>query len=171
MKVLSALVAAVLAFGTIGALADDWRLYQNERYGTTIEYPPSFKPLPPPDNNDGRKFESADGGAFSVFASFNALDYSLVEYRDSILKNLDAGSVVTYQAQSQTDGDDWFVISGTKGDDIFYEKHRLSYRGEMIESLVISYPASLKATYDPIVARMAKSFRSGSGFQTPTRKR
>jgi len=40
----------------------------------------------------------------------------------------------------------------------------------MIEGLVISYPASLKATYDPIVARMAKSFRSGSGFQTPRSK-
>jgi len=171
MKVLSALVAAVLACGTVGASADDWRLYQNERYGTTIDCPPSFKPLPPPDNNDGRKFESADGASFSVFASFNALDYSLAQYRDSVLKNLDAGSVVTYQAQGRTDGDDWFVISGTKGDDIFYEKHRLSYRGEMIEGLVISYPASLKATYDPMVARMAKSFRSGSGFQTPTSKR
>ena len=107
---------------------------------------------------------------FSVFASFNALDYSLAQYRDSVLKNLDAGSVVTYQAQGRTDGNDWFVISGTKGDDIFYEKHRLSYRGEMIEGLIISYPASMKATYDPIVARMAKSFRSGSGFQTPRSK-
>ena len=171
MKILSVFVAAVLGWGIVGAAADDWRLYQNERYGTTIDYPPSFKPLPPPDNNDGRKFESADGGAFSVFASFNALDYSLVEYRDSILKSLDAGSVVTYQAQGRTDGDDWFVISGTKGDDIFYEKHRLSYRGEMTEGFVISYPARLKETYDPIVARMAKSFRSGTGFQTPSRKR
>jgi hypothetical protein len=171
MKIMSALVAAVLGCGIVGAAADDWGIYQNERYGTTIEYPASFKPLPPPDNNDGRKFESADGGIFSVFASFNALDYSLAEYRDFILKNLDAGSVVTYQAQGRTDGDDWFVISGTKGDDIFYEKHRLSYRGEMMEGLVISYPAQLKETYDPIVARMAKSFRSGRGFQTPSRRR
>jgi hypothetical protein len=35
------------------------------------------------------------------------------------------------------------------------------------EDFVISYPAALKQTYDPIAARMAKSFRSGSGFQTP----
>ena len=47
MKVLSALAAAALACGIVGAWANDWRLYQNERYGTTIEYPPSFKPLPP----------------------------------------------------------------------------------------------------------------------------
>jgi hypothetical protein len=31
----------------------------------------------------------------------------------------------------------------------------------------ISYPAALKQTYDPIVARMTKSLRSGTGFQTP----
>jgi hypothetical protein len=37
----------------------------------------------------------------------------------------------------------------------------------MTEDFVISYPAALKATYDPIVARMAKSFRSGIGFQSP----
>ena len=36
----------------------------------------------------------------------------------------------------------------------------------MIEGLVISYPASLKATYDPIVARMAKSFHAGVGINT-----
>jgi hypothetical protein len=39
----------------------------------------------------------------------------------------------------------------------------------MSEGFVMSYPPALKATYDPIVARMAKSFRSGSGFQTPKR--
>ena len=33
----------------------------------------------------------------------------------------------------------------------------------------MSYPAALKEIYDPIVARMAKSFRSGSGFQAPKR--
>ena len=167
MKALPALVAAMLAWSIVGTLADDWRTYQNERYGTTIEYPASFKPLPPPDAGDGRKFESTDGGAFAVFASFNAEDYDLAKYRDFILKNLDAGSFVTYQAN----GTDWFVVSGSRGDDIFYEKHLLSHRGEMTEGLVISYPARLKETYDPIVARMAKSFRSGSGFQTPRGKR
>jgi hypothetical protein len=37
----------------------------------------------------------------------------------------------------------------------------------MTENFVMSYPASLKETYAPIIARMAKSFRPGAGFQTP----
>ena len=96
---------------------------------------------------------------------YNALDFDLAQFQDFIQKNLKAGEVVTYRAH----GEDWFVISGTHGDDVFYERHLLSHRGEMTEGFVISYPARLKATYDPIVARMSKSFRAGSGYQTPAK--
>jgi hypothetical protein len=151
---------------TRNAAADDWRTYHNDRYGTTIEYPDIFKPGTPPDNNDGLKFKSADGADFSVFASYNALDFDLAGFREFTVKNLDAGAVVTYQAH----GDNWFVISGTMGADrIFYERHILSHGKEMTEGFVMSYPAGLKQKYDPIVARMAKSFRPGTGFQTPAK--
>ncbi len=142
-----------------------WLTYQNNRYGTTIDYPDIFKPQRSPDNDDGRDFKSADGADFWVAASYYtyALDLDLAGYRDSILKNLDKDAVVTYQAS----GKNWFVVSGTKGDDIFYERHMLMHGAQLTEDFGISYPAALKATYDPIVARMAKSFRPGKGFQSP----
>ena len=142
---------------------DNWLIYQNDRYGTTIDYPDRFKAQPPPDNNDGRAFKSADGANFSVSASYNAFDFDVAGYRDFIVKNLDPAAAVTYEAH----GDNWFVISGTKGADIFYERHLLSHAAQMTENFVMSYPASLKTTYDPIVTRMAKSFRPGTGFQSP----
>jgi hypothetical protein len=148
------------------ARADTWLLYQNDRYGTTIDYPAIFKPETSPDADDGRAFKSAGGAKFSVSASYAGIDFTLATYRDFILKNLPAGETVTYQASGKT----WFVISGTKGSDVFYERHMLSHGGEMTEDFVISYPASGKPTYDPIVARMAKSFRSGEGFQTQKAK-
>jgi hypothetical protein len=162
---LMAAVAIVLrALPLLVAAADDWRIYQNERYGTTIDYPAIFKPGTPPDNGDGLKFTSSDGAAFSVFASYNALDFDLAGFQDSVVKNLDADQTITYRAH----GDTWFVISGTKGGNgIFYQRHMLSHGGEMTEGFVMSYPAALKQKYDPIVARMSKSFRPGSGFQTP----
>ncbi|MGB6731229.1 MAG: hypothetical protein WBE84_08720 [Xanthobacteraceae bacterium] len=98
---------------------------------------------------------------FAVWASYFALDLTLAKYRDYIVKNLDPSSTVTYE----TRGKNWFVISGTKTGNIFYEKHLLSHG--MNEDFVMSYPASAKQVYDPIVARMAKSFRSGKGFQSP----
>jgi hypothetical protein len=170
------LLTAVLSFATAVAPAvaqtsstPNWRTYQNDRYGTTIDYPDLFKAEPPPDNDDGRRFKSADGAEFAVFASYGALDFDLAGYQKYILEKLGPGKAVTYQAH----GEDWFVISGTEGDGIFYERYRLSHGKAMadgfVEGFVMSYPAALKQAYDPIVARMAKSFRSGSGFQSPKR--
>jgi hypothetical protein len=168
------LLAAVLCFATAAAPAvaqtsgaPHWRTYQNDRYGTTIDYPDLFKAEPPPDNDDGRRFKSADGAEFAVFASYGALDFDRAGYQKYILEKLGPGKAATYQAH----GDDWFVISGTEGDGIFYERYRLSHGKEMgfVEGFVMSYPAALKQTYDPLMARMAKSLRSGPGFQAPKR--
>jgi hypothetical protein len=157
---LAAVLLALVLGG--GAFAGDWLTYHNDRYGTTIDYPGSFKPQPAPDSDDGRAFKAADGAKFLVSAAYNALDFNVAKYRDFVVKNLDPGAKVTYEAR----GDNWFVISGTKDADVFYERHLLSHAAQMTEDFVISYPAALKQSYDPIAARMAKSFRSGSGFQT-----
>jgi hypothetical protein len=159
---LAAMVTAILLAAS-AAEAGNWLTYHNDRYGTTIDYPDVFAMQRPPDSDDGREFKSPDGADFIVAALYNALDFDLAKYRDFIVKNLDAGATVTYQAH----GDDWFVLSGTKGDRIFYEKHLLSHDAQMTEDFFISYPTSAKQTYDPIVARMAKSFRPGKGFQLP----
>jgi len=156
----------ILQLSANAAGAADWLTYQNDRYGTTIDYPGTFKPQPPPGDDDGREFKSTDGADFSVFASYNALDFDLAAFQAFTIKNLASGQVVTYQAH----GADWFVISGTSDSDIFYDKYLLSHGGQMTEGFVMSYPAALKQTYNPIVTRMAKSFRSGTGFQTPAAK-
>ena len=163
-------LVACAVFGCVGlgvfvdpAKADRWLTYHNDRYGTIIDYPDQFKPEPPPDADDGRRFKDPAGVEFAVYASYNALDFNLAKYQDYILKNLDPGLVVTYQAH----GDNWFVISGTNGDSIFYERHLLSHRGEMTETFSITYPAATKLSYDALVARMAKSLRPGKGFQSP----
>jgi hypothetical protein len=72
------------------ALADVWHTYHNDRYGTTIDYPSVFKPGTPPGNDDGLAFASADGAEFSVFASYNALDFDLAGFQDFVAKNLGA---------------------------------------------------------------------------------
>jgi hypothetical protein len=163
---LIAMVTAILLAAT-AAKADDWLTYQNDRYGTTIDYPAVFKMQPPPDADDGRNFKTGDGADFTVSASYFAATYfapdlTVAKYHNYIIKNLDRGSTIIYERR----GKDWFVISGVKGDGIFYEKHLLSHGAQMNEDFVMCYPAALKETYDPIVARMAKSLRPGTGFQS-----
>jgi hypothetical protein len=158
------LVAMIILNAAGAAFGEAWRTYHNERYGTTIEYPNYFRPGKPPASNDGLMFTSTDGASFSVFASYNALDFDLAGYEDFIVKNLETGKVITYRAR----GGNWFVISGTAGaDGVFYERHLLAHGGQMTEGFVMTYPGRLKQKYDPIVARMAKSFRQGPGFQAP----
>ncbi len=165
---LRATLLGAIATSAVGtASAETWRTYHNDRYGTTIEYPGHFRPGNPPDANDGLAFTSPDGASFSVFASYNALDFDLAGYQDFIVKDLEPGRVITYRAH----GRDWFVISGTAGaDGVFYERYLLSHGGEMTEGFVMSYPSRLKQKYDPVVARMAKSFRPGEGYQTPPKR-
>ena len=93
------------------ALADDWRTYHNDRYGTTIDYPSVFKPGTPPGNDDGLAFASADGVEFSVFTSYNAFDFDLAGFQDFVAKNLGADAVITYRAH----GDDWLSSQARKG--------------------------------------------------------
>jgi hypothetical protein len=158
-------VLCAVALATVPATcghADNWLTYQNDRYGTTIDYPDQFKAEPPPDADDGRRFKGADGAEFAVYASY-ALDSTLAEIQVFTLNNLAPGAVVTYKAN----GDHWFVISGTVGANIFYERHLLSHGSQMSETFSMTYPAAAKQSYDPIVARMAKSFHAGSGFQSP----
>jgi hypothetical protein len=161
----ASLPIAFIAFATsiAPARAQAWHTYRNDRYGTTVDYPDMFEPQPPPDADDGLAFKSKDGAELDVFASYNALDFDLAGFKAFTVKNLDPGKTVTYQAQGET----WFVISGKGADGVFYERHMLTHGGQMTEGLVISYPAALAAKYNPLVARISKSFRPGAGFQTP----
>ena len=89
------LVTAVLCFAAAATAAAQtpgaprWQIYQNDRYGTTIDYPDIFKAEPPPDNDDGQRFKSADGAEFAVFASYNAFDFDIAGYQPVSYTHLD----------------------------------------------------------------------------------
>jgi hypothetical protein len=163
-----------LAFGLISASAaaamlspaaaqKNWKTYKNERFGTTIEYPADkFIPQPPPDNGDGLRFIASDSAEFTVAAIHNVLNQNLAALESAALKDRPLDEKITYRDR----GPRWFVLSGMKADDVFYERHLLSHRGKIINDLEIIYPARLRSTYDPIVTRMSKSFSAGVGVNT-----
>jgi hypothetical protein len=141
---------------------ETWKTYFNSRYGTSIEYPSRFKPGPPPDADDGLRFTADDGAELAVWASFNALDHDIPGLEDFLREGRKADEKVTYRAAGKT----WLVLSGTRGDKVFYTRYLLSHRNEVENAFDLSYPAALAATYDPIVARISKSLKGGRGFQT-----
>jgi hypothetical protein len=54
------------------------------------------------------------------------------------------------------------VISGYRGDAIYYEKVMFSCAGQVVNVLAISYPKEARSLYDPVVEQMEDSFRPSS---------
>lgn len=124
--------------------------YVNDRFGTTAVFPDDVfsQPQPPPENGDGQRWLSTDGASLAIYGGYNVLD----ETPEGLIEAAKvAGRTVTYSKA----GRDWAVISGTDGDDIFYERHE--FGDETIHSIVVAYPAALKGKYDAIVGKIAAS--------------
>jgi hypothetical protein len=139
--------------------AETWRTYQNARYGTVAEYPADrFHPGSPPANGDGQRFTAADGAELLIFAGLNIDDDTPAQHEASLREGSSDYSDVTYRAT----GRDWLVLSGNRGDSIFYERYIFAKGRDIgvIHALVVTYRRDAKAIYDPMVARMAKSLRA-----------
>jgi hypothetical protein len=134
-----------------------WSTFVGSKFGTTIAYPATgFSALPEPDAHDGRTFVSPDGARIAVFASYNVLDETVDSDLASLLKS-EGYARVTYKAR----GPNWFVLSGLRSADgheqVFYEKYLFSVGAKIIHAVIVTYPAELKAVYDPLVGRIGNS--------------
>ena len=56
-----------------------------------------------------------------------------------------------------------FVLSGHRGDQIYYEKAIFSCGGRVVNVLAVAYPEAERQRFDPFVERMEDSFKGGRG--------
>jgi hypothetical protein len=147
------LLAALLMLGIAGiTAAESWKSYANPRFGTSADYPADrFRPLPPPENGDGQSFGAEDGATLAIFGSYNVENWTPAAYEKVIRSGGDDHADVSYRAT----GPNWLVLSGNHGDSIYYERYL--FVGDVIHGMRIVYPRAAKASYDPIVARIARS--------------
>lgn len=92
-------------------MSDVWQTYGNSRFGTVTDYPAGYlSMLPPPENGDGRTFESRDGKArVLVFAGHNFDDKTLPELMAAEIANGGYQSLTSSFLQG-----DRFQIEGTR---------------------------------------------------------
>ncbi len=145
--------------------AESWVVYQNERFGYRLAYPESwFEPGPVSANGDGRAFMTPDGRArIVVFGAHNSERLGLREYRETLLRDYDGYDELTYSPVGNT----WFVLSGYRGDTIYYQKVMFSCAGRIINVLSISFPEADKPQFAPLVEGVEDRFRPGLGYDTP----
>ena len=138
--------------------ADVYDTYYNHRYGYSIDYPKDILfPQGESDNGDGQVFLSKNTDArLLVYGSYNALEQSLEEiYREQSRGGTpeEPQKVVTYRVLK----DNWFVVSGYNVGKIFYQKTIL--RNNELKTFVFEYDEKRKSFYEPMIKRLAKSFK------------
>jgi hypothetical protein len=132
-----------------------YRTYTNARFAYSVAYPVGILiPQGEAPNGDGQVFRSKDGHAeMRVFGRHNALDETLTSAYESAIKGEDPGGRdVSYEVLKGSS----FVVSGRQNGKIFYEKTML--KDDIFKTFMIEYDESEKSVYDPITARIARSF-------------
>lgn len=153
---------SVAAIAPASALADKfasvgsgWQRYSNDLYGTEFEFPADlFTVALAPAAGDGRRFISHDA-TLEIFAWGNSESETARTLKGRLLEQ-EGYEVVTYAPA----GENWLVLSGFRGGDIFYEKYLL--RDGVIHAFGLEFPASAKPIYAPVVERIEDSFRAGA---------
>ena len=143
-----ALVAALLCAAPV--IAGE-KHYSNQRFGTSVRFPAEIfsRASIPPANGDGMTWFSTDGASLAVFGGYNVLSHSP---GDLIAEAAGPGVTITYSRA----GKDWAVVSGIEGEDIFYQRSEFG-ADDVVHSVILRYPARLKAKYDPLVGPIAAS--------------
>ncbi|MFT3743665.1 MAG: hypothetical protein QM785_05145 [Pyrinomonadaceae bacterium] len=149
----------LILLGSIVYGQANYESYSNTRFEYDLKYPADlFTPQEESQNGDGRAYLSKDGTAkVLVWGQYNALFKTLKTAYNADLKNHPKG--VSYKTLLK----DGYVISGTSGGKIFYQKTMLNGKdgdgGAVFATFLIEYKAADKAKFDSVVRKMAASFK------------
>ncbi|NOT70733.1 MAG: hypothetical protein HOP09_05395 [Hyphomicrobium sp.] len=140
---------------------NDWATLKNERHGFAIAYPVAvFEQKTAPTTDEGRVLLSKDGKAKLLVGAFeNADNNSLQDYRQFLLDQQYPGAAIDYDVIKQR----WFVLSGTRNGEIFYQRVSFTCGGKLINSWAMLYPESERKTYDAVLTAIARTYTPGAG--------
>ena len=153
---------AVWAISVSPVVAGGWRwaLERDPELGLSYSYPADvFLPI----EGDGKPyfhyFASASSEAkFLVGGWNNAKGQSPAGFKQWLIANVGGYDELNYRPRGRS----WFVLSGHRGESIYYEKVMFSCGGGLVNVFAITYPIDQRDTYDPIVERIENTFRPGS---------
>jgi hypothetical protein len=143
-----------------GAAAEHWALQSDPQLGFRYSYPADvFSPL----EGDGKPYfhyfaSPSSDAKFLVGAWNNTRGQSPEGLKRWLIENVGGYDETTYRPKGRS----WFVLSGYRGDSIYYEKVMFSCSGGFVTVLAITYPVAQRDMYDPIVERMEDTFRPGN---------
>ncbi len=135
-------------------------MYRNERFGFELTYPATvFMPGESPEKGQGMVFTSRDGAArLLVSAGQNRTGETLSSYRRFVLSKSYPDARIEHAPVRSS----WFVLPGTNGDTMFYERITFRCGGKVIYGWQMTYPVAERKMYDRIVEAVHRSYRPGN---------
>jgi hypothetical protein len=151
------IVAVISLTGTEGFAASRWTIYEDANSNCLLEYPAGlFRPEAGQRSDEPRRFSGPDAHVyFRIKGVKNPHGWSPRAIKEKFLSK-DVPGDVSYDRTRR----DFFVVSGYRGADIFYTKVALSSDRSSACVLEITYPRVQKKSFDQIVTRISRSFRS-----------
>ena len=145
-----------LCSGGIAAAASN-TIYNNERYGFTVQWPQGAYTVTEAHNGDGVTLTDDQGLTAKVYGT---MSYSVMA-QDFAGMEADLRSWLDNVTLQRKLGKDNLVLSGYKGTNILYIK--ALYSSDDVCILLLEYPRAAKERYDALVTTMSKSFARMSG--------
>ena len=107
-----------------------------------------------------RLFVSRDGRArLLITAGFNAKGVTAASYRQSLMNETYGGANLEYAPLRKT----WFVLAGSRGEEMFYERATFACDGRIIHGWRLTYPAGARDYYSQIIERMHRGYKHVRG--------
>lgn len=167
--VLALLATAVIAGAARAAPSRQqqaWITYRSEQGNLVFDYPSGIFSEQKGDPTQaleartsdrvGRVFSTQDGTAVLQIGTFPNLDNAGV---DDMRKRALAASYGDAKLDYNRSASNWYVLSGTRGKETFYERVHFSCGGKRLDIWAVSYPTAEARFYDDIVEEMHKRFR------------
>jgi hypothetical protein len=156
----STLFVIALAFHSFPANSADWVELRDRDFGFTYQVPANTFVPAGEDKPSTYGFKSRNGDAKLMFSAWNNKEGRSPDgFKRWLLTNAEGYDELTYRPRGRS----WFVLSGYRGDSIYYEKVMFSCGGQVVNVFAISYPVKRRDRYDQIVERIEDHFRPGNG--------
>jgi hypothetical protein len=147
--------------------SDGWTSYVSAKFGYSVYYPAAiFELQESAETGEPRTFLAKDKAAKLVVSGvINDEGFTADSYRQTLLRDFSGYEMVDYMPRGKT----WFVLSGTRGENIYYQKVMFSCAGRIINVFSITFPVAQKPFYEGLIEVMEDGFRPGASADAPTR--
>ena len=139
----------------------NWTTYRNATFGFALRYPAGvFVPDSGQSTGTVQTFVSRDGRAvLRILAARNAPGLTLSAFRRALMKKRYAGAA--FDAAPQRDH--WFALSGTRGENAFFERVTFSCDRKSMHGWQMVYPSNERTTYDKLARQVLRNHPHGNG--------